>query len=112
MQIHIDRGERRPRCCRDDFPIIEANDRDVLGHAHATLAKRIDDTTGDLVAAAEDCTRAGAHAQQPLHGLVPPGFAPGACQHPIRSPGNSFFLQRLPDARRWRTASKRGGPVT
>jgi len=33
-----------------------------------------------------------------LHGRVPPSFAPGGGQRPIRAPGNARLFQRVPEA--------------
>src|SRR6266576_6480016 len=37
-QVHVDRGERGPVGGRDDLPVVEADQRDVLGHPLARFA--------------------------------------------------------------------------
>src|ERR1700730_19239706 len=79
LQVHVDAGERRPRRFRHDLPIVEADQRDRVGHADAALAERIRHPAGDLVVAAED--RIGRHAaaaEKLRHALAAPALGPHA----------------------------------
>jgi hypothetical protein len=81
LEIHVDSGERRARGRRDDFPIIETDDRDIRRHADTAFAQGIDDATGDLVIAAENAVGRRRFRPQSGNSLVTPGFRPGAVQH-------------------------------
>src|SRR5205823_2887942 len=56
-QIHIDGCEPRPGRLGDDLPVVEADDRDGIGHGDTALAQRVGNTAGNLVIAAEDRIR-------------------------------------------------------
>ncbi len=62
---------------RHNLPIIETNDRNVIRNRNAPVAQRIDNTTGDLIAAAENRIRfCPGSREDGLDGGMPPFFRP------------------------------------
>src|SRR5215211_3386505 len=54
VEIHVDGRERRPCVRRNDFPIVEADDGDIIWNLASALTKPVHHPAGDDVAAAED----------------------------------------------------------
>ncbi len=86
LEVHVDAGQRRAGRLGHDFPVVEADDRNAVGHDDAALAERVGGAASDLVVAAEQrLGRPFAATEQLCHRLAAPAFRPDAGQvEPLR----------------------------
>jgi len=88
LQLQIDRGEGWPAGRCHHVPVVESDDRDVVGDVAPGLAERIADASGDLVAAAGHCIEIGPASQQGGDRVSSPSLTPvavlnGACDRGV-----------------------------
>ena len=82
-----------------DLPVVEAHDRDVVGHAAAALAQGVEHAARHLVAAAEDRVDVGLLAEQHRGGRAAPALRPHAVTD-VADEGEPGLVERGPGARR------------
>src|SRR4051794_15723391 len=65
-QVRVDSGQRGPAGLDHHVPVVEPDERDVVGDREPVLAQRVGDAASDLVAAAEHRVERAAGADQDL----------------------------------------------
>ena len=72
LEVGVDGGQLGARVGRQDLPVVEADDRHVVGNRTAEVAERVEDAAGDLVGAAEDRVDVGVLCEQQRRGVRGP----------------------------------------
>jgi hypothetical protein len=92
-QVEVYGGQRWPAALGHHFPVVDADDPDLLRHEASGFPQRVGDPAGDLVAAAEDPVEAGAPAQQDVRRLAAPSLAPLAVERFVADEADAGGVQ-------------------